>query len=94
MPKAEMPPPKQWSKPEKPAEAAHKPETPPKVELNPRQQQLLDRLKITKKITRKEYAETFAISIPTASRDLKELVDKKILRARGPLGPGRWYELF
>jgi len=94
LPRAEMPPAKQGPKPEKPAGVEHKPETPPKVELNPRQQQLLDRLKITKKITRKEYAESFAISIPTASRDLKELVDKRILRARGPLGPGRWYEPF
>ncbi|MDD5347781.1 MAG: efflux RND transporter permease subunit [Candidatus Omnitrophica bacterium] len=66
----------------------------PKEELNPRQQQLAEKLKTLKKITRKDYAEMFAVSIPTASRDLKELVDKKILRARGPLGPGRWYELF
>ncbi|MCX7927242.1 MAG: efflux RND transporter permease subunit [Candidatus Omnitrophica bacterium] len=64
------------------------------LELNPRQQQLIEKLKIIKKITRKEYAEMFSISIPTASRDLKELVDKHILRARGPLGPGRWYELY
>ena len=66
----------------------------PAAELNPRQQQLLEKLKTLKKITRKEYAEMFNISIPTASRDLKELADKKMLRPRGPLGPGRWYEIF
>ncbi len=66
----------------------------PKTELNPRQVQLLEKLKTSKRISRKEYAEMFNISVPTASRDLKELMDKKMLRARGPLGPGRWYELF
>ena len=63
------------------------------VALNPRQKELLEKLKIIKKITRKEYAQQFDISIPTAARDLKDLVDKKLLTARGPLGPGRWYEL-
>jgi HAE1 family hydrophobic/amphiphilic exporter-1 len=62
-------------------------------ELNPRQKELLEKLKDLKKITRKDYAQMFGISIPTASRDLKELVDKKMLRGQGPLGPGRWYEL-
>jgi len=62
-------------------------------ELNSRQKELLEKLKDLKKITRKEYAQLFKISVPTASRDLKELVDKKILQAQGPLGPGRWYEL-
>ena len=71
-----------------------KPEPLPKEKLNSRQQQLIDKLKILKKITRKEYAEMFNISVPTASRDLKELMDRKMLRARGPLGPGRWYEIF
>lgn len=71
-----------------------KPEPQPKAELNSRQLQLIEKLKLLKKITRKEYAEIFNISVPTASRDLKELMDKKMLRARGPLGPGRWYEIF
>jgi HAE1 family hydrophobic/amphiphilic exporter-1 len=64
-----------------------------KTEINPRQQELLEKLKTIKKITRKEYAKLFNISIPTAARDLKELVDKKLIKAQGPLGPGRWYEL-
>lgn len=65
----------------------------PKVKLNKRQSQLLEHLKKVKTITRKEYAELFKISIPTAARDLKELIDKGMLTATGPLGPGRWYEL-
>ncbi|HOU35715.1 MAG TPA: efflux RND transporter permease subunit, partial [Candidatus Omnitrophota bacterium] len=62
-------------------------------ELNPRQIKLLEKFQTVERITRKEYADMLSISIPTAARDLKELVDKKIIVARGPLGPGRWYEL-
>ena len=78
-------------------EALVKPSVPsilePKPEMNPRQKELLEKLKTLKKITRKEYAKEFNISIPTAARDLKELVDKKLIKPQGPLGPGRWYEL-
>ncbi|MBU1887955.1 MAG: efflux RND transporter permease subunit, partial [Candidatus Omnitrophica bacterium] len=69
-----------------------KPEAPP-LKLNKRQEQLLEHLRSAKKITRKEYAQLLTISIPTAARDLKELVDKDMIIAQGPLGPGRWYEL-
>jgi predicted HTH transcriptional regulator len=62
-------------------------------ELNPRQRALIDKLKTTERITRKEYSDMLNISTPTAARDLKELLDRKILVAKGPLGPGRWYEL-
>ncbi|MBU1061398.1 MAG: efflux RND transporter permease subunit, partial [Candidatus Omnitrophica bacterium] len=61
--------------------------------LNKRQKQLLEHLKKVKRITRKEYAVTFKISVPTAARDLKELLSKGMIIAKGPLGPGRWYEL-
>ena len=61
--------------------------------FNKRQEQLIEHLKKIKRITRKEYALKFKISVPTAARDLKELLDKGILVANGPLGPGRWYEL-
>jgi len=61
--------------------------------LTKRQNQLLEYIKKTGKITRKEYAELFKISIPTAARDLRNLMDKGLLKAEGPLGPGRWYEL-
>jgi len=60
--------------------------------LNPRQTELLEKLKTMGRITRKDYAQMFGISVPTAARDLKELVDKKLLTPKGPLGPGRWYE--
>ncbi|HRZ14044.1 MAG TPA: efflux RND transporter permease subunit [Candidatus Omnitrophota bacterium] len=63
------------------------------AEVSPRQAELLEKLKTLKKITRKEYADLLHISIPTAARDLKELVDKKRIIGKGPLGPGRWYEL-
>jgi HAE1 family hydrophobic/amphiphilic exporter-1 len=58
-----------------------------------RQVQLLEHIKIAGKITRKEYANLFKISIPTAARDLKYLLDEGYLKAEGPLGPGRWYAL-
>ncbi len=61
--------------------------------FNKRQKQLVEHLKKVKRISRKEYAIAFKISVPTAARDLKELLDKGILVANGPLGPGRWYEL-
>ncbi|MFA4991183.1 MAG: efflux RND transporter permease subunit [Candidatus Omnitrophota bacterium] len=61
--------------------------------LNKRQGELMEYLKAEKRITRKDYARLFNVSVPTAARDLKELLDKGILKADGPLGPGRWYEL-
>ena len=61
--------------------------------LTKRQNQLLEYMKKSGKITRKEYADLFKISIPTAARDLRYLMDKGFLKAEGPLGPGRWYEL-
>jgi len=64
-----------------------------KKKLNARQKQLLEKLKEMKKITRKEYARMLKISVPTASRDLKSLVNKGLIKGKGPLGPGRWYEL-
>jgi len=67
--------------------------TPSGTPLNERQVQILQKLKEIGSITRKGYAEMFGISVPTAARDLKELADKKLLRAKGPLGPGRRYEL-
>jgi HAE1 family hydrophobic/amphiphilic exporter-1 len=64
-----------------------------KPHLSKRQELLLEHIKKQGKITRKEYADLFKISVPTAARDLKDLLDKGMLKADGPLGPGRWYEL-
>jgi len=61
--------------------------------LNERQRKLLDYLLSNKRITRKEYVEIFATSVPTAARDLKELVDKGLIRGMGPKARGRYYEL-
>ena len=60
--------------------------------LAKRQEEALAYIRQVGRLTRKEYAEHFRISIPTAARDLKELVKKGYLKGVGPLGPGRWYE--
>ena len=93
-PKIELPPPPTAPAPE-PEPAPGLAPSAPSEELpllKKRQEELLGLLKELKKITRKEYAERFNISVPTAARDLKELVDRGMLEAHGPLGPGRWYE--
>nr|MBU1328651.1 efflux RND transporter permease subunit [Candidatus Omnitrophota bacterium] len=73
--------------------APKKQEEPKNIQLTKRQIQLLEYIKTSGRITRKEYADLFKISIPTAARDLRHLMDKGFLKAEGPLGPGRWYEL-
>lgn len=64
-----------------------------KKHTNFRQKQLLEKLKISGRITRVEYAKITGISIPTASRDLKDLVNKNLIKGKGPIGPGRYYVL-
>jgi len=61
--------------------------------LSLRQKKAIDYLTTNHKITRKDYAEMVDVSISTAARDLKGLIDRNILIAKGPAGPGRWYEL-
>ena len=73
--------------------APRKQEEPKSEQLTKRQVQLLEYIKKSGKITRKEYSDLFRISVPTAARDLRHLMDKGFLKAEGPLGPGRWYEL-
>jgi ATP-dependent DNA helicase RecG len=46
-------------------------------------------LKERGRITRQEYAELLKVSIPTAARDLKELVDLGLIRGVGPPARGR-----
>jgi hydrophobic/amphiphilic exporter-1 (mainly G- bacteria), HAE1 family len=58
-----------------------------------RQKDLMDYLKKNKQITRKEYANKFNISIPTAARDLKQLLRQGIIVAKGPAAVGRYYIL-
>ncbi|MFA5388485.1 MAG: efflux RND transporter permease subunit [Candidatus Omnitrophota bacterium] len=76
-----------------PVKALAEKEKPSGPYLTRRQNQLLEHIKKTGRITRKEYSDLFKISIPTAARDLRCLMDKGFLKAEGPLGPGRWYEL-
>ncbi len=68
-------------------------EKPKGPDLTRRQALLLEHIRKSGKITRKEYSDLFNISVPTAARDLRYLMDKGFLKAEGPLGPGRWYEL-
>ena len=68
-------------------------EPPPQGELNARQRQLLEYLKIHGRMTRKEYVQLTSASVPTAARDLKELVDRGLIRGLGPLARGRYYVL-
>jgi hydrophobic/amphiphilic exporter-1 (mainly G- bacteria), HAE1 family len=58
-----------------------------------RHKELIDLLKVNKRITRKEYADKFNISIPTAARDLKQLAKAGIITAKGPAAVGRYYTL-
>ncbi|NQT95196.1 MAG: efflux RND transporter permease subunit [Candidatus Omnitrophica bacterium] len=61
--------------------------------LADRQQELIAYLRQNKRITRKQYAEDFDVSVPTAARDLKYLLKKRILKAKGPAAIGRYYML-
>ncbi len=74
-------------------EVATSPTEPRGPYLTKRQSLLLEHIKKAGRITRKEYSDLFKISVPTAARDLRYLMDKGFLKAEGPLGPGRWYEL-
>jgi ATP-dependent DNA helicase RecG len=61
--------------------------------LNERQQKLLTHLRVHGRITRHEYVQWVGTSVPTAARDLKELVDRGLIRGIGPLAKGRYYAL-
>ncbi|MCM8793310.1 MAG: efflux RND transporter permease subunit, partial [Candidatus Omnitrophica bacterium] len=61
--------------------------------LNERQKKFLEELKANGRLTRKDYIKMFKVSMPTAARDIKVLLERGLIRAQGPAGPGRWYEL-
>ena len=63
------------------------------MELTRRQRELIAYLLANKRITRLEYMQKFEVSVATAARDLKEMIDKGILVALGPKAVGRYYEL-
>ncbi|MBN2482596.1 MAG: winged helix-turn-helix transcriptional regulator, partial [Candidatus Omnitrophica bacterium] len=61
--------------------------------LRSRHVKLLAYLKENESISRADYAKLCAISVPTAARDLKKLTKMGLIKAEGPLGPGRIYML-
>jgi hypothetical protein len=65
----------------------------PPGSLNPRQQQLMAYLGTHGRISRKEYVDLTGVSVPTAARDLKELVDRSLIQGIGPPAKGRYYVL-
>ena len=71
------------------------PEPPPPATrwLKPRQEKLIQHLKEHGRITRKEFVELTGVSVSTAARDLKELVDAGLIRGIGLFAKGRYYVL-
>lgn len=62
--------------------------------LNERQKKAIEYVKEKEKITNKEYQEINNISKPTATRELNELLHKKIFIKYGVTGKGTHYTLF
>lgn len=65
----------------------------PQASFSERQKELIEHLKQNKQITRKEYSDKFNISVPTAARDLRNLLKSGIIIAKGPAAVGRYYVL-
>jgi len=63
------------------------------LHLNDRQYQAILAIKTGIKLNNKLYQETYAVSKPTASRDLEELVKKGVLKKVGRTGRGTHYIL-
>lgn len=63
-----------------------------KLGLNERQIKVVAYVKEKGRITNKEFQEYFDVSRITATRDLSELVDKRILRSSETKGSGSYYE--
>jgi ATP-dependent DNA helicase RecG len=64
-----------------------------KLELNDRQMRAVLFVKEKGKINNKDYQKLFSISRETASRDLADLVDKKIFENSGRKGAGSFFKL-
>jgi ATP-dependent DNA helicase RecG len=64
------------------------------LKLNQRQKKIMDQLRKMRRITTKEYVEISKPTRRTAIRDLKDMVNKKILRITGgKVGRERYYIL-
>ncbi len=64
-----------------------------KLGLNERQIKAVEFVNANVKITNKQYQDTFEVSRITATRDLKELVDKGLLKSSKIKGAGSYYEI-
>ncbi|MCX6327752.1 MAG: putative DNA binding domain-containing protein [Bacteroidia bacterium] len=64
-----------------------------KLGLNDRQLKAVIFIKEKGKITNKEYQEVFGVARMTATRDLTELVEKRIIKSSETKGAGSYYEL-
>lgn len=64
-----------------------------KLGLNDRQVKTVSFVKDKGKITNKEYQKIFEVARMTATRDLTELVEKRVLKSSGTKGAGSYYEL-
>ena len=64
-----------------------------KLGLNDRQIKAVFFVKDKGKISNKEYQEIFSVARMTATRDLKELVEKNVLKSSDTKGAGSYYEL-
>jgi ATP-dependent DNA helicase RecG len=64
-----------------------------KLGLNDRQIKAVSFVKEKGKITNKEYQKIFSVARITATRDLKELVERGVLKSSDTKGAGSYYEL-
>lgn len=64
-----------------------------KLGLNDRQIKAVSFVKEKGRISNKEYQEIFSVARMTATRDLKELVEKDVLKSSDTKGAGSYYEL-
>lgn len=63
------------------------------LNLNDRQLKAVLYVKENRKITNKEYQKLFSVSLETATRDLTDLANKKILISSGSKGAGSFYTI-
>lgn len=68
-------------------------ETLTNYDLNARQRQLIDYLKIYKQITNSQYQEEFSVAKRTASLDFAKLVNAELIEKAGSTGRGVYYQL-
>ncbi|PIY83204.1 MAG: hypothetical protein COY77_05880, partial [Candidatus Omnitrophica bacterium CG_4_10_14_0_8_um_filter_43_18] len=63
------------------------------IELTDRQKELILYLIQNDRITRPEYIIKLNVSVATAARDIKDMLDRGLIKTCGPQAVGRYYEL-